>query len=122
MTARDPRPGDRVLIRGTVTRGGASWQDDGVNVTIGGDHPMVVRVPVSQVVEVLDPEWFPPRHRDLVIDRDGTGWQLVHVQPADDVLLRWRCAVDDYHVDTAQLLADFGPLTLVGRGGKPVDR
>ncbi|HEY9474348.1 MAG TPA: hypothetical protein VIS06_10915 [Mycobacteriales bacterium] len=115
MTARKPVPGDVVLIRATVADQGREYvpvDDVWVSVRATDAEPERVLVSTGLIAEVLGPSWMPPRHRDVVIDRDGVAWQY------EDHTLMWESPNAEFATD--DLVNYYGPLTLVSRGGKPV--
>jgi hypothetical protein len=65
----------------------------------------------SATVELLPPAHWPPRHRDVWIDRDGDPWT-----GTDNGHM-----ASDHGLNTCRYILDnYGPLTLVWREGKPV--
>lgn len=116
MTSRDPRPGDRVLIRATVAPPQNQSSDDDVFTVIVPTplNPALVLITRDTVAEVLDPEWFPPQDRDVVLDAAGDVWQYAATSEL------WTSLIGISSRTTDALIDRFGPLVLVARGGKPV--
>lgn len=117
MTAPDPRPGDRVLIKATV----ADDQPGGDNVLVsifGRTDQVDLNLHPNQVVQVLGPWWWPPQVGDHVLDAAGIVWQC---RQKDAGGLYWL-AIDGSTVNGDELPRLCGPLELIVRDRKAVDR
>lgn len=110
----DFKPGDRVdvTIKGVHVTGDQGPRD---TLTIADEHGAHYVMPPQAAITRAVPAGWPPQAGDLWRDRDGSVWLACAVGDSEVSIITMICAAGAADRSHEQVLARFGPLTLVHR-------